>query len=102
MLYAKHTSGKLGSDYTMITDLKTVRGVENRLSAGRWPAGDWEVFQCTKEDWYKDNHKRVAILYKRAPHVGTRSALYVSPNRSSASDTPYYPGQPLAPQKDGE
>ena len=54
MMYARHESNHLGSDYTvMCKDLKTVRGVQNRILRGRWPAGQWRIYTCHIEDWYK-------------------------------------------------
>jgi hypothetical protein len=66
MLYAKHDSNKPGSDYTCICrDLKTVRGVQNRLIKGAWPSGTWRIYNCLDSDWYKaTGHFLVGKLHK--------------------------------------
>lgn len=68
MLYAKHESDRAGSDWTCICkDLKTVRGVQNRLIRGAWPGGKWRIYQCNEDDWYKrTGHFLVGKLEKRA------------------------------------
>lgn len=54
MLYATHESGRCGSDWTVICkDLKTVRGVQNRIVKGHSPPGKWRIYQCHEKDWYK-------------------------------------------------
>jgi len=54
MLYAKHESNRLGSDWTCICkDLKTVRGVQNRIVRGKWPAGKWRVYSVHPDNWYR-------------------------------------------------
>ena len=53
MLYAKHESNQCGSDWTLICkDLKTVRGVQNRIVRGKWPSGEWRIYNCHEADWY--------------------------------------------------
>ena len=66
MLYAKHESDRCGSDWTCICrDLKTVRGVQNRLTKGRWPTGTWRIYSCHESDWYKaTGHFLVGKLHK--------------------------------------
>ena len=69
MLYAVHESKKPGSDWTCIAhDLKTVRGMQNRIVRGKWPAGQWQIYRCSKEDWYKSTgHQWAGRVIKRAP-----------------------------------
>ncbi len=51
-LYAKHESNKPGSDWTVICDdLKTIRGVQNRLTRGRFQSGVWRIYRCMEQDW---------------------------------------------------
>jgi hypothetical protein len=67
MLYARHDSYMLGSDYTvMAPDLETVRGVCNRIVRGKWPAGHWRIYDCHPADWYKvTGHFLVGKCHKR-------------------------------------
>ena len=54
MLYAKHESDRCGSDWTCLCrDLKTVRGVQNRIVRGAWSKGTWRIYRCDPADWYK-------------------------------------------------
>lgn len=54
-LYATHESGRLGSDGTIICkDLKTVRGVQNRIIKGYALKGNWNIYRVHENDWYKD------------------------------------------------
>jgi hypothetical protein len=54
-LYARHQSGKLGTYYTCICkDLKTVRGVQNRIVRGPRPSGLWHIYSVNESDWYKE------------------------------------------------
>jgi len=65
-LYARHESNRLGSDWTVICkDLKTVRGVQNRLTRGYAPAGTWRIYRVHENDWYKETgHFLVGKLHK--------------------------------------
>ena len=55
MIYAKHESDKPGSDWTCICkDLKTVRGVQNRIIRGGWSTGTWRIYRVSEHDWYSD------------------------------------------------
>jgi len=54
MLYAVHESERCGSDWTVIAkDLKTVRGIRNRILRGYAPKGEWRIYYVHEEDWYK-------------------------------------------------
>jgi hypothetical protein len=66
MLYAKHESGRCGSDWTCICkDLKTYRGVKNRVKRGAWPKGEWRIYQCSESEWYKTaGHVLLGKFYK--------------------------------------
>jgi len=59
MFYARHESGKLGSDGTLIfKDLKTVRGVQRRIEQSNVLPGLWTIYRCTEDNWYRDaEHK---------------------------------------------
>lgn len=65
-LYAKHESNRLGSDWTVICkDLKTVRGVQNRIVRGYAPSGIWRIYRVHENDWYKETgHFLVGKVYK--------------------------------------
>jgi hypothetical protein len=53
-LYAKHESNRAGSDYTVICkDLKTIRGVQNRIIRSIRPVGEWHIYRVAEQDWYK-------------------------------------------------
>jgi len=68
MLYAKHESDRLGSDWTLIfRDLKTLRGVKKRLLQGYAHPGLWYIYRCAEQDWYKETgHVLVGVILKRA------------------------------------
>jgi hypothetical protein len=59
MLYARHESGGLGSDSTVIAhDLKTARGLKKRILRGVYRSGMWTIYRCNREDWYTDKGHR--------------------------------------------
>ena len=68
MLYATHESMKPGSDYTVICkDLKTVRGVKNRIGRreSKYLPGLWFIWKCAESDWYsRNNHHIVGKVRK--------------------------------------
>lgn len=66
-LYAKHETNRPGSDYTCICkDLRTIRGVQNRIIKGYWIKGNWRIYQTTEHDWYKSTgHFLVGKVTKR-------------------------------------
>jgi len=66
-LYARHESYRLGCDHTVIAkDLKTVRGIQNRIIRGHAPAGKWFIYRVHENDWYKGTgHFLVGKVNKR-------------------------------------
>lgn len=63
MLYATHESNKCGSDWTIICrDLKTPKGIANRLKRGVWPKGIWTIFVCTDDNFYAvETHRQIGV-----------------------------------------
>jgi hypothetical protein len=59
MIYAKHESDRLGSDWTIITHLKTFRAFKKQIRNSFAHPGVWNVYQCAHADWYKDTGHRL-------------------------------------------
>ena len=72
MLYAVHESNRPGSDWTCIAhDLKTVRGMQNRIVKGAWPSGKWRIYRCHRDDWYKRTGHFLVGKVTKANRSGT-------------------------------
>ena len=67
--YATHESNRPGSDWTCVCDdLKTLRGVQNRIIRGAWAPGLWRIYVCDREDWYRaTGHYLVGKVFKAPP-----------------------------------
>lgn len=70
MLYATHESNRPASDHTVIAhDLKTFKGIANRIVRGYWPSGVWAVYACANDGrggFYapQSEHKRLGTVTK--------------------------------------